>query len=105
MMYRVRQQTFGPTLSRLLVLVALVAATVVIVPFHSVDAQGQSLDTLEVWGVSSGIVNNPKQWKLEQSTSGANNIGSASAASMSLDDSTWPSVPIRWKTSPSKKSV
>jgi hypothetical protein len=45
-------------------------------------------------------VNNPKQWKFRQSTSAANDVGSASAAAPSLDDSAWADVNLRWKEFP-----
>jgi len=99
-MYRARQLTFGSALVRAAILVALVATTLISVPFQTVEAQGENIDTLEVWGLSSGVVDDPKQWKFTQSTSAANDIGSATAASLGYDDSGWQDVTLRWKEFP-----
>ena len=91
----------GTLVVRALVLSALIATSLAIVPLHSGTAEAQvGVESLEVWGISGGVVDNPKQWKFRQSTSSANDLGTASAASMSLDDSSWADVTLRWVTFP-----
>ncbi|MFT5268533.1 MAG: hypothetical protein ACI88C_001972, partial [Acidimicrobiales bacterium] len=82
------------------VLTSLLAASLVSLPFGAVAADAQGVQSLEVWGISGGIGNNPKQWKFRQSTSAANDVGSASAAAPSLDDSAWVDVNVRWEDYP-----
>ena len=81
---------------RAFVLTALLAASVVSIPFAAPQAHAMGGEPLEVWGISGGIVSNPKQWKFLQSTTNANDLGSASAAAVSLDDSSWADVDLRW---------
>lgn len=83
-------------LLRAVVLTSLFAASLVSLPFGVGQANAQSTESLEVWGKSGGVVTNPKQWKLRQSTSAGNDLGSASAAAPSLDDSSWANVDLRW---------
>ena len=85
---------------RALVLVALVAASLITVPASAPEAEAQGVELLEVWGVSGGSIDDPKEWKFRQSTSAANDLGSASAAAPSLDDSSWADVSLRWRTFP-----
>lgn len=88
-------------LGRALVVIGLLAALLVAAPFDTPQAQAQSgVEPLDVWGISGGIVSNPKQWKYRASTSSGNDLGSASAASPSLDDSGWQNVNLRWREFP-----
>ena len=87
-------------LLRALVLTSLLAASLVSLPFGAVAADAQGIESLEVWGISGGIENNPKQWKFRQSASAANDLGSASVAAPSLDDSAWADVTLRWEEFP-----
>ena len=88
-------------LSRALLLVTLLAASLVSLPLASAPANAQGgVEYLEVWGISGGIVDNPKQWKFRQSTSAGNDLGSASAASPALDDTLWATKTLRWREFP-----
>jgi len=82
-----------------LVALALLAGSLIAAPVGVQSAQAQGVKSLEVWGISGGVVSNPKQWKFTQSNS-ANDIGSASAAAPALDDSAWSNVDLRWRTFP-----
>jgi len=86
---------------RIVLALVLVATVVVSAPFaQTADAQEDGLQTLEVWGVSDGLVPNPKDWKFYQSDSEANHVGSATAAQVSFDDSSWATETLRWKEFP-----
>ena len=86
---------------RAVVLVSLVAASLVALPLTTPSADAQvGVESLEVWGISGGVVDNPKQWKFRQSNSAANDLGSASAAAPGLNDAAWVDVELRWKTVP-----
>lgn len=86
--------------TRALVLVSVLAASLVSLPIGAPVADAQGVESLEVWGISGGIIDNPKQWKFRQSTSAANDLGSASAAAPGLNDSAWTNVDLRWRTFP-----
>ena len=93
-----------PALNRLmraLIVLTITATVVVAVPIGSptVDAQ-PGTSTLEVWGISGGAYPNPKTWKFRQSTSAADNLGSATAADPNLNDSTWQTRELRWRDFP-----
>lgn len=86
---------------RALVLISLLAASLVSLPLGAPAANAQDgVESLEVWGISGGVVDNPKRWKFRQSTSAGNDLGTASAAAPSLDDSTWDDVELRWREFP-----
>lgn len=91
-------------ISRVLIVTAVLAATLVLAaPLRPTTAGATAqagVASLEVWGISDGIVNNPKQWKFRQSTSVANDLGSAGAADPALDDTGWETRDLRWKEFP-----
>lgn len=96
-----KQETSAMSLLfRAFVLVSLIAASLVSLPFGASQAEAQGPESLEVWGISGGVVNNPKQWKFRQSTSAGNDLGSAGAAAPSLNDSAWANVNLRWREFP-----
>ena len=75
----------------------LLASLFVLAPSPpAADAQDPDVQVLEVWGLDSGIVANPKQWRYLQSTAVAD-LGSASAADPALDDSTWGTKTLQWR--------
>lgn len=80
--------------------VLLASALVALPASPGADAQDDGVETLEVWGLSGGIVDNPKQWKFRQSWNNFNDIGSATAAAVNYDDSGWADVDLRWKEYP-----
>ena len=75
---------------RIVVLAALLASAV-LVPSGSVAAQG-GVQTVEVWGIDNG----DKTWRYLQSDVDGD-LGSASAAALGLDDSTWTTKTLRWR--------
>ena len=89
---------------RLLLVVMVLAVTLVAAPPVASPNAGALVQagpvSLEVWGITDGIVNNPKQWKFRQSTSAANDLGSAGAADPALDDTGWETRELRWKEFP-----
>lgn len=71
----------------------------------SVSAQTTDYTVLTVWGPSHGIKANAKVWKVEQSSAAGNsrvqydvadNLGTAQAAAVDLDDSNWEEIVTRW---------
>lgn len=85
--------TSSRLLLRAFVALAMLASLVAIAPSSS-DAQANG-QPLEVWGRTTGS----KTWKFRQSVAG-DDLGSASAAAVNLDDSAWSDVDLRWKTFP-----
>ena len=82
---------------RVLLVAALLAPLLSLAPAPSLaGAQDPVLQTLEVWGLDSGIVPSPKDWLYRQSTA-IDDLGSASAADPALDDSGWVTKTLRWR--------
>jgi len=93
----------GSTLTRFaraLLATVLLATAFIAAPLAAPSAEAQATTSLEVWGISGGIVENPKQWKHTQSFDAATDLGTASAAALGFDDSAWTDVDLRWKTFP-----
>ncbi len=81
---------------RVVLVAVLLASLFALAPAApSAQAQDPNLQTLEVWGLDSGIVPNPKEWRYQQSNAAAD-LGSASAADPALDDSGWGTQTLRW---------
>ncbi len=91
-------RSFAATRASRAVLVAVLLAPLFVLAPASRPAAAQDpvLQTLEVWGLDSGIVPNPKDWRYRQSTA-VDDLGSASAADPGLDDSTWATQTLRWR--------
>lgn len=86
--------------SALILAVLMASLLVVVPPAQSASAQEEETsNSLVVWDIEGGLVDNPKTWRFTQSTAG-NDLGSASAAAPGLDDSAWTDVELRWKTVP-----
>ena len=88
--------------SAFILAVMLAALLVVVPPTQPASAQG-NITSLVVWDIGGGIVDDPKTWRHIQSDSAANDLGSAGAAAVGLNDSDaagWTDVELRWKTVP-----
>lgn len=89
---------------RALVLLATIASLLVtsatFAPAEATAQETNGTESLEVWGISSGIVTNPKTWKFRQSDTVENALGSAEAADPDLDDSAWGTQELRWRDFP-----
>lgn len=82
---------------RVLMVAVLMAPLFVFAPSApDASAQDPALQVVEVWGLDSGIVPNPKEWRYLQSNAAAD-LGSATAADPALDDSTWTTKTVHWR--------
>lgn len=86
---------------RALVAAVVLAATVTVVPVSTPSASALASEWIEVWGISGGVVPNPKLWKFQQSTADPPaGLGTVDAADPALDDSGWGTKTLRWREFP-----